>query len=135
MLLTLFYRMKGHFMKMNTFWVRGARRMGASVMTLWTLFSLMPAYAALPQVEPPSSGGGGGLMDTIKGYLNDGIVIGGLVVAAVAFIVVAIAAVSTFNEVRDEKAGWGKFGAIVVVGVVLIVAVVWLAGKSATIIF
>lgn len=40
-------------MKMNTFWVRGARRMGASVMTLWTLFSLMPAYAALPQVEPP----------------------------------------------------------------------------------
>lgn len=122
-------------MKINTFWVRGARRIGASVMTLWTLFSLMPAYAALPQVEPPSSGGGGGLMDTIKGYLNDGIVIGGLVVAAVAFIVVAIAAVSTFNEVRDEKAGWGKFGAIVVVGVVLIVAVVWLAGKAATIIF
>ncbi|HHX4110628.1 TPA: TIGR03745 family integrating conjugative element membrane protein [Escherichia coli] len=105
------------------------------MMTLWALFSLMPAYAALPQVEPPSSGGGGGLMDTIKGYVNDGIVIGGLVVAAVAFIVVAIAAVSTFNEVRDEKAGWGKFGAIVVVGVVLIVAVVWLAGKSATIIF
>lgn len=122
-------------MKINTFWGRGARRMGASVMTLWTLFSLMPAYAALPQVEPPSSGGGGGLMDTLKGYINDGIVIGGLVAAAVAFIVVAQAAISTFNEVRDEKAGWGKFGAIVVVGVVLIVAVVWLAGKSATIIF
>ncbi|EGO0724156.1 TIGR03745 family integrating conjugative element membrane protein [Escherichia coli] len=122
-------------MKKNAFWVRAVRRIGASMMTLWALFSLMPAYAALPQVEPPSSGGGGGLMDTIKGYVNDGIVIGGLVVAAVAFIVVAIAAVSTFNEVRDEKAGWGKFGAIVVVGVVLIVAVVWLAGKSATIIF
>lgn len=89
----------------------------------------------LPSVEPPSSGGGGGLMDTIKGYLNDGIVIGGLVVAATAFIVVAIAAVTTFNEVRDQKAGWGKFGTIIVVGVVLIVAVVWLAGKSATIIF
>lgn len=83
----------------------------------------------------PSSGGGGGLIDTIKGYLNDGIVIGGLVVAATAFIVVAIAAVTTFNEVRDQKAGWGKFGTIIVVGVVLIVAVVWLAGKSATIIF
>lgn len=122
-------------MKKNAFWVRAARRIGASVMTLWAVFCLMPAYAALPQVEPPSSGGGGGLMDTLKGYINDGIVIGGLVAAASAFIVVAIAAVSTFNEVRDEKAGWGKFGAIVVVGVVLIVAVVWLAGKSATIIF
>ena len=55
--------------------------------------------------------------------------------AATAFIVVAIAAVTTFNEVRDQKAGWGKFGTIIVVGVVLIVAVVWLAGKSATIIF
>lgn len=93
------------------------------------------AQAVLPQVEPPSSGGGGGLMDTLKGYINDGVVIGGLVVAAIAFIVVAIAAVTTFNEVRDQKAGWGKFGAIIVVGVVLIVAVVWLAGKAATIIF
>ncbi|EMD9368738.1 TIGR03745 family integrating conjugative element membrane protein [Proteus mirabilis] len=127
--------MKGHFMDMKSFWGRGVRRIGASVVTLFTLFSLMPAYAALPSVEPPSSGGGGGLMDTIKGYLNDGIVIGGLVVAATAFIVVAIAAVTTFNEVRDQKAGWGKFGIIIVVGVVLIVAVVWLAGKSATIIF
>ncbi|WP_447309505.1 TIGR03745 family integrating conjugative element membrane protein [Escherichia coli] len=120
---------------MKSFWGRGVRRIGASVVTLFTLFSLMPAYAALPSVEPPSSGGGGGLMDTIKGYLNDGIVIGGLVVAATAFIVVAIAAVTTFNEVRDQKAGWGKFGTIIVVGVVLIVAVVWLAGKSTTIIF
>ncbi|EOY6715605.1 TPA: TIGR03745 family integrating conjugative element membrane protein [Proteus mirabilis] len=120
-------------MDMKSFWGRGVRRIGASVVTLFTLFSLMPAYAALPSVEPPSSGGG--LMDTIKGYLNDGIVIGGLVVAATAFIVVAIAAVTTFNEVRDQKAGWGKFGTIIVVGVVLIVAVVWLAGKSATIIF
>lgn len=75
-------------MDMKSFWGRGVRRIGASVVTLFTLFSLMPAYAALPSVEPPSSGGGGGLMDTIKGYLNDGIVIGGLVVAATAFIVV-----------------------------------------------
>ncbi|WP_336844191.1 TIGR03745 family integrating conjugative element membrane protein [Providencia rettgeri] len=104
-------------------------------MTLFALTCVSPAQAALPSVEPPSSGGGGGLMDTLKGYVNDGIVIGGLVVAAVAFIVVAIAAVTTFHEVREGKSGWGKFGAIIVVGVVLIVAVVWLAGKSATIIF
>ncbi|EKD3251298.1 TPA: DUF2976 domain-containing protein, partial [Escherichia coli O113:H4] len=32
------------------------------------------------------------------------------------------------------KAGWGQFGAIVVVGVVLLVAIIWLLGKSASII-
>ena len=45
-------------MDMKSFWGRGVRRIGASVVTLFTLFSLMPAYAALPSVEPPSSGGG-----------------------------------------------------------------------------
>ena len=46
---------------------------------------------------------------------------------------VAIAALHTFTEVRNEKATWTKFGAIVVVGVVLLVAVIWLLGKSADI--
>jgi integrating conjugative element membrane protein (TIGR03745 family) len=92
-----------------------------------------PAMAGLPNVEPPSNGGGGGLMDTIKGYIQDGLVLGGLVVAAVAFMVVAMAAVSTFHEVREGKAGWAKFGAIIVVGLVLVVAVIWLIGKSAEI--
>ena len=56
----------------------------------------------------------------------------GLVVAAVAFINVAIAALHTFTEVRTRKPRT-KFGAIVVVGVVLLVAVIWLLGKSADI--
>ncbi|HAT1683222.1 TPA: TIGR03745 family integrating conjugative element membrane protein [Klebsiella oxytoca] len=93
-----------------------------------------PAFADLPTVEAPSSNGGSGLMGQIKGYLQDGVVIGGLVVAAIAFINVAIAAVHTFTEVRNEKATWTKFGAIIVVGVVLLVAVIWLLGKSAEII-
>lgn len=92
-----------------------------------------PAMAGLPSVEPPSNGGGGGLMDTIKGYLQDGIVLGGLVVAAIAFIVVANSAITTFHEVREGRAGWMKFGTIVVVGVILLVAVIWLVGKSAEI--
>ncbi|GAB1021798.1 hypothetical protein KU15F68_27320 [Escherichia coli] len=58
----------------------------------------------------------------------------GLVVAAAAFVKVAEAAVTTFSEVRDGKTGWGQFGAIIVVGVVLLVAVIWLLGKSANII-
>ncbi|EGT3611394.1 TIGR03745 family integrating conjugative element membrane protein [Morganella morganii] len=115
--------------------IQACRRLCTVLAMMMTFVLAGTAQAALPKVEPPSSGSGGGLMDTLKGYINDGIVIGGLIVSAVAFIVVAQAAVSTFHEVREQKAGWGKFGAIIVVGVVLIVAVVWLAGKSATIIF
>ena len=54
--------------------------------------------------------------------------------AAAAFVKVAEAAVTTFSEVRDGKTGWGQFAAIIVVGVVLLVAVIWLLGKSANII-
>ncbi len=106
-----------------------------AVVSSLTYTATQSAQAALPTVEPPSSGGGGGLMDTLKGYLQDGIVLVGLVMAAVAFIVVANAAVSTFHEVREGKAVWAKFGAIVVVGIVLVVAVIWLVGKSAEILF
>lgn len=108
----------------------------AAVATSLAYVASQPVQAALPSVEPPSSGGGGGgLMDTIKGYFQDGIVIIGLVAAAVAFLIVANAAIHTFAEVRDQKATWAKFGAIVLVGVVLLVTVIWLVGKSAEILF
>lgn len=93
------------------------------------------ARAGLPTVEPPTSGGGGGLMDILKGYIQDGIVILGLVAAAVAFLVVANSAITTFHEVREGKSSWGKFGAVIVVGIVLLVAVIWLVSKSAEILF
>ncbi|EER1482223.1 TPA: TIGR03745 family integrating conjugative element membrane protein [Escherichia coli] len=109
-------------------------RLAGMVMVTFLLGSLTPALADLPQIEPPSSGGGGGLFGQIKGYFQDGIVLIGLVIAAAAFVKVAEAAITTFSEVRDDKKGWGQFGAIVVVGVVLLVAVIWLLGKSASII-
>ncbi|PHM64155.1 integrating conjugative element membrane protein [Xenorhabdus stockiae] len=93
------------------------------------------AWADLPSIEPPSSGGRGGLMGQVKGYAQDGIVIGGLILSAVAFFKVASAAVETFSEVRDGKATWTQFGSIIVVGIVLLVAVIWLLAKSANIIF
>lgn len=102
-----------------------------SFLSLW--LCARPAFAALPTVEAPASKGSSGLMGQIKGYLQDAIVLGGLVIAAIAFINVAIAAVHTFTEVRNEKATWTKFGAIIVVGVVLLVTIIWLLGKSAEI--
>ena len=96
--------------------------------------SMQPALADLPPMEPPSSGGGGGLFGQIKGYSQDGVVLGGLIISAIAFIVVANAAISTFSEIQDGKKSWTQFGAIVVVGVILLVAVIWLLTKSASII-
>ena len=98
-----------------------------TVCTALVLGLSSPALADLPTVE-------GTFYGKIAGYINDGLVLGGLVVAAVAFIVVAMSCVSTFAEVRDGKATWGKFGAMVAVGVVLIVAVIWLASEAATIV-
>lgn len=65
----------------------------------------------------------------IVGYINDGLVLGGLVVVVVVFIVVVMSCVFMFVEVWDGKVIWGKFGVMVVVGVVLIVVVIWFVNE------
>jgi len=102
---------------------------------LLSAMAVKPALADLPTVEGPSSSGTGtGLMGTLSGHLQDGLVLGGLVVCGFAFFKVAEASLVTFGEVRNDRATWTKFGSIVVVGVVMLVAVIWLLGKSAEII-
>ncbi|MDF7679929.1 TIGR03745 family integrating conjugative element membrane protein [Enterobacteriaceae bacterium ESL0689] len=125
-----------HFMSVITRLRRDVNRMLTRIGTLMLFWGLncQAVLAGLPTIEPPSSNGGSGLMGQIKGYLQDGVVIGGLVIAAIAFINVANAAINTFVEVRDGKSTWFKFGSIVVVGVVLLVAVIWLLTKSTNII-
>lgn len=120
--MTLRYRLKAVRQKMQ--------QLRHAVLALSLGVMTAPAMAGLPNVEPPSNGGGGGLMDQIKGYAQDGIVLIGLILAAVAFVYVAMAVVHTFAEVRDGKASWGKFGGIFVVGAILLVIVIWLLGKS-----
>ncbi|MBR9881243.1 MAG: TIGR03745 family integrating conjugative element membrane protein [Gammaproteobacteria bacterium] len=96
---------------------------------------LVPAQAmaqGLPTMEAPSRGEGGGLIETLQNYLYDFGALGGLILATVAFIIVAIASIATFNEAR-VRGEWSKFGVVVVVGVVLIVAIIWLATKAAEI--
>lgn len=115
----------------------GVRKSWARATTLVTLSALSVgnAMADLPAVEAPTSGGGGGgLMTTIRGYFQDGIILIGLIIAAVCFLKVAEAGITTFSEVRDGRATWGKFGGIMIVGVVLLVLVIWLLGKSAEIV-
>lgn len=97
------------------------------------LTGVSAARAALPTVEGPKSSTDSSFYGQISGYLNDGIVLGGLILAAVAMLAVGNAIIATFAEVRDNKATWGKFGMLCVVGVILVVVVIWLASKAATV--
>lgn len=101
---------------------------------LLALTSVTSAQAALPTVEGPKTSTDSTFYGQISGYLNDGVVLGGLLLAAAALLVVANAIIATFSEVQQGKATWAKFGILVVVGIVLVVAVIWLATKAATVI-
>ena len=103
--------------------------------TAWfAVGAVTSARAALPVVEGPKTSTDSSFYGQISGYLNDGIVLGGLILAAVALLVVANAIIATFSEVQQGKSTWAKFGMLVVVGIVLVVAVIWLATKAATVI-
>ncbi|WP_414737247.1 TIGR03745 family integrating conjugative element membrane protein [Klebsiella oxytoca] len=112
---------------------RTAQRVRQSAAML-ALTSVTSAQAKLPTVEGPKTSSDSSFYGQISGYLNDGIVLGGLILAAVALLVVANAIIATFSEVQQGKSTWAKFGMLVVVGIVLVVAVIWLATKAATVI-
>lgn len=110
-----------------------AQRVRQSTLLL-ALTAVTSAQAALPTVEGPKTSTDSSFYGQISGYLNDGIVLGGLILAAVALLVVANSIIATFAEVQQGKSTWAKFGMLVVVGIVLVVAVIWLATKAATVI-
>ncbi|MHC6755424.1 TIGR03745 family integrating conjugative element membrane protein [Yersinia ruckeri] len=104
---------------------------GAALLVLTIVTS---AQAGLPAVEGPKTSTDSSFYGQISGYLNDGIVLGGLILSAVALLVVANAIIATFSEVQQGRSTWAKFGMLAVVGIVLVVAVIWLATKAATVI-
>ncbi|WP_404317427.1 TIGR03745 family integrating conjugative element membrane protein [Klebsiella oxytoca] len=106
-----------------------------ALLSLWTLALLSaPALAALPTAQNSSSGSSSGnYIDKFKGYVADGAVLVGLIVCVYGFIVVANAIITEFNAIREKQTTWGKFGALCVVGVVLIVVVIWLLNVAADI--
>lgn len=87
--------------------------------------------AQLPELEAPSQGGDG-LISTLQGYLYDFGALIGLILCVVAFLMVGSSALASFKEARERET-WGKFAVTVVVGVVLIVAIIWLATEAAPI--
>lgn len=91
------------------------------------------AFAVLPTSEAPTKGEGNSLMDTLKNYGLDGAVLLGLAVAVCAFTGVAYHALSTFSAIHTGKKTWADFGLTVTVGALLLVIIIWLLTKAATI--
>jgi integrating conjugative element membrane protein (TIGR03745 family) len=92
-----------------------------------------PAFAALPKPDAPSRGTGDGFLKTIQNYGYDIIILGGLVIAAVSFAIVAINAIQKFHEVTTKKATWTEFFTVVLVGGGLLIIVIWLVNKASEI--
>lgn len=90
------------------------------------------AAQGLPTMDAPTQAGTGGMVSTLQGYLFDFATLIGLLVCTVSFVMVASSGVASFKEARERET-WGKFAVTVVVGVVLIVAVIWLVTEAAPI--
>lgn len=100
------------------------------LLILLLLVASFSSHAGLPTVNIP---GGGDMMQTIKLLFSGFLVLMGLIICAVGFYMVSGAILATFSEIRSGKAEWGKFVAIVVVGIAILVVIVWLCTEAAKI--
>lgn len=100
-------------------------------MVLSSLFLGLNAFAKMPDIEDPSQGKQSGMMANTQAYIYDGFVIGGLIVVAGALFVAAKNILVEYNNIGEGKGSWAKFGTLVVIGVVLVVACIWFATLAA----
>lgn len=99
------------------------------LLTAGTLFSVV-ARADLPTMEDPSRGKGAGIIDTLKNYGYDMVILMSLAICAVGFLVVANSCISTYSEIQNGKKQWKDLGAMAGVGAVLLVITIWLLTQA-----
>lgn len=88
------------------------------------------ASADLPTMENPSRGKGGGIIDTLKNYGYDMVILMSLAICAVGFLVVANACISTYSEIQSGRKQWKDLGAMAGVGAILLVIIIWLLTQA-----
>ena len=84
----------------------------------------------LPQLENPTRGTGNGIMETIRNYGYDIIMLVALLVVASMFIGVCYHAYGTYAEIHTGRKTWGQFGLTVAIGAVLLVIGIWLLTEA-----
>jgi integrating conjugative element membrane protein (TIGR03745 family) len=110
-------------------------RDGASQRLIGLLLVLGPslAFAELPAMEAPSRGEGSGLIETIKNYAYDGGILLGLLIALLAFLGVAWHSLTVYADVQNQRKTWKDLGAVVGIGALLVVIIIWFLTKAAAI--
>lgn len=102
------------------------------VQRLMFLLVVLPlsVQADLPQLEDPSRGKGSGIMDTLKNYGYDMVILMSLAICAVGFLVVANSCISTYSEIQNGRKQWKDLGAMAGVGAILLVIIIWLLTQA-----
>ncbi|EAA9301176.1 TIGR03745 family integrating conjugative element membrane protein [Salmonella enterica] len=95
-----------------------------------TLLFTLTAHADLPTMEDPSRGKGSGIMDTLKNYGYDVVILMSLAICAVGFLVVANSCISTYSDIQNGKKQWKDLGAMAGVGAILLVVIIWLLTQA-----
>jgi integrating conjugative element membrane protein (TIGR03745 family) len=91
------------------------------------------AFAELPTMEAPSRGEGTGLIETIKNYAYVGGILLGLLIALLAFLGVAWHSLTVYADVQNQRKTWKDLGAVVGIGALLVVIIIWFLTKAAAI--
>jgi integrating conjugative element membrane protein (TIGR03745 family) len=84
----------------------------------------------LPTIEDPSRGTGSGIMETLRNYGYDIVMLVALLVVASMFVGVCYHAYSTYSEIHTGRKTWGQFGLTVAIGAILLVVGIWLLTEA-----
>lgn len=103
-----------------------------AVLASASTLAMLPMFtrADLPTLEDPSRGIGSGIMETLRNYGYDIVMLVALLVVASMFVGVCYHAYGTYAEIHTGRKTWGQFGLTVAVGAVLLVVGVWLLTEA-----
>ncbi len=117
---------------------RSVRRYGLAALTLPVLALLSgPAHAqqqpGLPQMENPTRPGGTTIIEILRNYAFDIVMLIALLVCAAMFVGVCYHAYVRYSDIHSGRGTWGEFGLTVAVGALLLVVGIWLLGRATAI--